>query len=223
MEKSKREIISERRKKVVALIHTKTETEIAKSPNFIMDHITLEGDFKSWHYTDLNKKNGNRISSKQTKKITDSLYLWFLWGIKPMKLEPLPFSQIIYVYGPNEKEIRRRAENIVDARAGGSLSVLHINDQIAGPHYWNFQFYVHKTLVENDPNIAKLGVLPMFSPDHPGTQLEDRTIVQSSIVPIYIKGFSGTIFIMVNKIKSSMPFQSVMTPGSDIPDYALLP
>lgn len=185
--------------------------------DFFIDHMSLNRDLRKHHQTDITKeKSKQKLHSQKTKKLTDSLYLWFVWCLKPNVLEKLPRTQSIVIHG-NDKEISRKVSKIMDACNPGRLLTTETNNDMKDGHYWNFEFFVHKEHVENDPMLKEFGIHSAYLTNTPNIVKEDRSRVQARIYPLHMDGFEGTIFIRTSEIKGSFPSESLMASGDELP------
>lgn len=186
-----------------------------KKLDFFVDHLSLDRNLLSYHQTDLSKKTSKqKLYSQRTKKLTDDLYLWFVWCVKPTVLEKLPSVLSIIITG-TENEIKHKSWVIMNACQVGRIATTETNDNIDGSHYWNFEFFVHKKNVDSDPELTKFGIHPSFFAYFPPIVKENREMVQARIYPIHLDGFEGTIFIRVSKLKGSFPSDTLMSSGKD--------
>lgn len=187
--------------------------------DFYLDHISLDENFKQCHQTDISKQTTkHKLSVKKTKKINDSLYLWFVWLVTPDQLESLPATQMMFITG-NEKERHHKLSLLFDVKHQDKAFSINLDEELEGSHYWHFEFFVHKEKIDHDPTLTVLGIHPGYFAGLPIIVSEDREIAQVKIKAIHLEGFNGTIFIRACKFKGSLPTSSVMDFGGEIPGY----
>lgn len=187
--------------------------------DFLVDHMSLENDFETCHETDISKPTSkHKLSTKRTKKLSESLYLWFFWEIKPNVLEKLPATQLMFIRG-TEKEMAHKTSLLFDVNHDDKTISFETNENLDGSHYWHFEFFVHKNKIDHDPYLRELAIHPGFLADFPRIVSEDRKIIEVQIKAIHLEDFDGTIFIRSCKLKGSFPTDSIMEVGGKLPDF----
>lgn len=94
-----------------------------------LDHITLERDFKRWHFKPSEKNM--RLDTQRTRRFDNDLFLWFVMGIiNVTKLETMPMTQEFQLKAPIEnkqkqiQELERRRQEMLDTVSGNLFPVV---------------------------------------------------------------------------------------------------
>lgn len=108
-----------------------------------LDHITLERDFKRWHFKPSEKNM--RLDTQRTRRFDNDLFLWFVMGIiNVTKLEPMPMTQEFQLKAPIEnkqkqiQELERRRQEMLDTVSGNLFPVVQPTYTETFRHFINF-------------------------------------------------------------------------------------
>ena len=174
------------------------------------DHYTLEQNLRTWHITLLEKASkGAKLRSMNTRKLDDMLFLWFILGIqRPNKLEGMPSSQEIRLYGNNIADLKRKFSFIMKARDESIFHITSVEDFGVDPWYLNFEFFVTTSSEKHSPQV---GVTDVGGPS--ATIYEARNDIVTRAHRIILDGFNGSIWIRVSKIRGIISCDALTVSG----------
>jgi hypothetical protein len=115
--------------------------------DFVVDHFTLNRDFKNTHLTLLKKhKTAEKEypSTFKTFKLDGNIYFWFGLSIqRPSLLEPTPENITISATTPSS-DAKRRIQEIVDARKDAIFHIVELADKshFTSEEFIHFNFFI---------------------------------------------------------------------------------
>jgi hypothetical protein len=178
-----------------------------------LDHLSLERNWRTWHCTLLQKETrGDKYNKMNTKKIDDSLFLWFVMGIKtPDVLEQTPNVQEIKIKGFTMNDMNRRLKTILKSRSGSVFPITKVDAPITTPYYINFEVFIRlKQGRQFDPPTKRYDVLHLTR-----ERIENRIAIKSRLTPMYIGGFNGTIWIRTTKLMGELSDDCLFISGHE--------
>lgn len=192
--------------------------------NELIDHLTLESDFNSWHVTMLGLDNSRRsvLRRYRTKEILEGVTYWFgLSILSDNILEECP-NEIRMVFSSSSKDADRRIKIV---KSSGENSVNHVfplytDASVTGSSFIHFDFIVdrrhrncfsnysskQRTLFDSVPpaTTAPTGPPALRSPVPVPIQLPVRSH------PVPIPGFQGTIWVTMSMRAGELVQQAVI-------------
>lgn len=194
------------------LIDAPADQAFVDNKTAFVDHISLEENWRNWHISFLEKENtGYKISSKNTKKIHEDTFLWFVMAIKSTnKLETMPKTQEIHLSWPNPSELKRRLSELVASRSKSLFHVTQLDQEVKEEHYFNFEFFLNKVIPKNDvPRIPTVYTAKKLS------NSDCKFIEHTRIHPIILQDYVGNLSIRVSKPTGRLNYDGVFIPGKD--------
>lgn len=204
-----------------------TSTKVIESPpdkhkiqNIALhiDHLTLEENWKDWHFTFTEKENEKKftVQQRKTKLIKDDLHLWFVMLVQDLsKLEIMPNSQEFLLKTSVDKEIDRRFAEFVETRNGSEFPVMKVGGNPEGKWYLNIEFFVDKKKSKNyrkdypqTPTVYNANYLSDFQ----GKIIKG---LHSRTHHVHLPNFSGRIWIRISKMPGNLKTEGYFIPGSD--------
>jgi len=191
--------------------------------NELIDHLTLDPDFNSWHVTMLGLDNSRKsvLRKYRTKEISESVTYWFGFSILSDNiLEECP-DEIRMGFSSSSKDADRR---IKIAKSSLRNSVNHVfplytDASVTGSNFIHFDFIIdrrnrncfsnhspkRRTLFDSVPpaTTAPTGPPALRSPVPVPLQLPVRSH------PVTIPGFQGTIWVTMSMRTGELVQQAV--------------
>ncbi len=171
--------------------------------NGIIDHITLEPDFATWHLTSLinGKKDTSHLPNRNTVKIQRGLHYWFGMSVSgPQVFEPAFQSHKFKFEIPQDKADYYR-KIILDAKAGAVYHTLNLpsTGSLAAGEFLHFDFLIDRRWFRH---LRKLPTNLAWVPSAPPA-LKTPIKIPSEIPMrghnVKLEGFKGTIVILVSR------------------------
>lgn len=194
-------------------------TKLTKSPadgefNDIMhiDHFSLEPNLRKWHITMKEKRTeGKRVKSKNTKRVSDTLFLWFVLGVKSIdKLEKTPKKQKIVLQSPNFLDLKRRHKEMINSRKNSIFHITELDYDINKNYYLNYEFFVSKEKLIDYPTIETI-----YTAKHLSSNKELPHVEKSRAHILSINDFSGSVYVRITKNPGILEEDAVIIPGMD--------
>ncbi|MGH2612615.1 MAG: hypothetical protein ACRDFB_06145 [Rhabdochlamydiaceae bacterium] len=180
-----------------------------------IDHFSLESNLRTWHWTLLEKKEKSiRMTTQNTKRITSSLFRWFVMGIQSIdRLESMPEKQGIIV-NSHSGDISRRVSIILDSMKKSIFQVTEVRDKVESPYFIIFEFFISTNQLPDFPDVK------VFDLRGTSATIEDkRSEVLTRNHRIFLRGFSGTIWVRVSKIRGSIPSHAIFVSGHELKNF----
>jgi len=128
------------------------DEETVKDTQLNIDHLTLEENWDKWHFTFKQKKEQRKyqLTTRKTKKINDSLTLWFVMAVQSLdKLEKMPKTQQYKLVYPNYDELLRRYSEFIEARKEVNFPIMGVKGEPENDWYLNLEFFISKKISGN--------------------------------------------------------------------------
>lgn len=162
-----------------------------------LDHLSLDSDFTTWHYSFNDKKiNHTKTDSQRSIKIDNDFFLWFVWRFKSVQnLERLPQKHEFYLNGNHKTEVIRRAKVMTDAVNSHDHIMVLCDDPISENYFWNVEFFVSKKPNINLPNF------PSYACHNKSSIVEEKGGMKDGkgVNKVFIDSFEGTLWIRIDK------------------------
>ena len=178
-----------------------------------LDHISLENNWRTWHYTLLQKETrGDRYEKMNTRKLDESSFLWFVMGVKSTdKLEFMPRSQEIRISGFTMNDLTRRFKDFMYSRSGSIFPISKIKGEVEEPYYINFEFFVNLKQTRD--------YIPPDEVFHLSNLTEETLVnelpINSRSVRVLIGSFSGAIWIRASKLRGKLTEDMIIRSGHE--------
>jgi len=171
--------------------------------NQMVDHYSLESNLRTYHLTLEGREIHNvRHPKMNTVRVKDDMFLWLGFGIKNANmLEKAPSTQEIRLKGFHQNDINRRHKLIQDARGGLFNIVKSMNDP-GTDFYINVEIFVSTIQSRDYLPPDKVYSVGMSSYDT-GIK-EDREHVPIRLHYVLLKGFSGSLWIRITRLKGRL-------------------
>jgi len=138
-----------------------------------------------------------------TLRVKDDMFLWLCFGIKsPQMLEIAPRIQEIRLKGYNSNDLKRRFKLIEDARGNCIFNVVKVKQDPDSDFYINTEIFVSNKQSRDYLPPDSVYSVGLTSYDT-GTK-EDRKEIPIRLHYVILKGFSGSIWIRVSKLKGKL-------------------
>ena len=185
--------------------------------DLIVDHFTIEPNFKTWHYT-VRKANGDkeRFSDNKVFEIEKDLFYWFGLSMSNAEvLEPL-YEKYLLGFTVSSNKLKDINAKMMSAKQN---AILHTIEQPeTEPNIQNefihFDFLVDKRKVRTYNALSKLSLAPTSKPilakDIPLTS----NSFQTRYFEIKLDDFAGYITVIVSKHKGTLS-QEIMVSALD--------
>lgn len=176
----------------------------------LLDHFTLERDFKRWHATIITSPSEPKPKrpSFRTYRVDRNTIFWFGLTIqKPEVLEMTPEEhRMIFSCPPRDSE--RRAKLLVEAREGAIFHLVHLEKvKIRFDDFVHFDFFIAPPTVD----VKKFPCfVPMYEPMVRNySQIEGGTPIRSH--PVMLPGMKQRVWVMVSKHHGEVSEKSIIT------------
>jgi hypothetical protein len=173
----------------------------------ILDHLTIEPDFKTWHYTAFKKgdKKKYKFESNHFIEIVPGLRHWFSLSLNNVNVfEPLS-KKYMLTFRTNSNEVDSINEKLMEARGN---TIEHIIEQVSDDpdfksEFLHFDFFVDQRKIKNTDAFLKASVVPQGDLLVSGTAgiTPEFGVMQYDIK---IKDFDGSIAVLVSKHKGRL-------------------
>ena len=191
--------------------------------NNLIDHLTLELDFNSWHVTMLGLDNSRKsvLAKYRTREIVDSVTYWF--GISILSdniLEECP-GEIRMIFSSSGQDADRRIK-IVESSVGNSDShvfPLYTDASVTGSDFIHFDFIIDRR-PRNSFSIDSLKRPTLFDLVSPTTAPTGPPALKSPVPvppqlhvrshPVAIQGFLGIVWVIMSRRFGELVQQAVI-------------
>ena len=183
-----------------------------------IDHLTLEDNWNNWHFTFKQKKDKGKykLQTRKTKKINDSLTLWFVMATQSLdKLEKMPKTQEYKLVYPNYDELSRRYLEFTEARNQVNFPIIEIKGESKNDWYLNLEFFVDKKKSkdyrQDYPQTSTVYNANNFSSnkDNPIPKFYTRD------VHVDLPGFEGRLWVRASRMPGRLEKEGYFFPGDD--------
>lgn len=183
-----------------------------------IDHFTLDENLEKWHITFKEKKGSkkHKFQTRKTKKIHDSLRLWFVMTVQSLnKLEKMPKFQEYKLFAHKEEERERRFSEFIDAREGSMFPVISDKGNPATDWYLNIEFFIGENNSEDyredlpqTPTVYHANHLSS-NKGKPVTNLHTRDVF------VNLTNFDARFWVRISKMPGILDKEAYFIPGSD--------
>lgn len=190
------------------IIHTPDGRDLTNREIHNIKHFSLERDFSHWHIKAV--QNKIKYPIQRTKKLNESIFLWFVMGIPDVsKLEPMPKTQEYMLKAPHTVDLERKKELMLKSVEGNNFPVTDINFKPTSHYFLNFEFFVSKYKTEE---LAFDG--PVFNIPPPSSMLaKSEGGLRSKTVDDFAPNDSVSIYIRTSKISGSLAYDALCYSG----------
>jgi len=181
--------------------------------DYLIDHFTLEKDFRSWHITILDKFGRKKVTIEdfQPREYKDRVFFWFALSVNNSSVLEITPSELNLSFKSPKTDAQRRKTNIEKAFENSVPTVLQLarNDMLDKNEYLHFEVYFTKDKREKikKPPIENLPIKP--------TNLiyldEQASNYYSEPYLVLLEEFPGSIFVIVYKFKGRLPQDAIIT------------
>jgi hypothetical protein len=184
-----------------------TKSSLAKSANEseIIDHLTLEPDFRSYHTTVLGQSSSRSVlTSYRTINVKKNLTYWF--GLSLLNEEMLEIcpEEMVFRFMSPPQDIDRRANVVLESRRGAKFHIISLYPKSKLVDcYLHFDFIVDRSwfassILARWPQLG-LPSTPTTAPTGP-PMLKARVPIPSQIPvrwhPVGIPNFRGIVWVI---------------------------
>ena len=177
----------------------------------VIDHLTLESDFRTWHFTllDSQAQKTARVPGLKTNEIHGGAYYWFGLSIQgPAVLQQTPEKQVILFPTPTTDVERRMSEFqlAVDEAEWHLLHLLPAN--LAEASFIHFDFIIDPT------SGVPVNKLPSYRPIAPPAlefPVEAPEKVPIRAHPVRVPSFPATVHVMLSRRKGVLVDDAIFT------------
>jgi hypothetical protein len=182
---------------------TTSENGDVTNKDEIVDHYSLEESLRTYHLTLKNKRESRiKYPKMNTIRVKEDMFLWLCFGIKSANmLETAPKTQEIRLKAHNSIDLKRRVKLIEDSR-GSIFNVVKVKQEPESDFYINFEIFVSTKQSRDDlpPNVIyNVGMSHCNTVDK-----EDRKDIPTRLHYVLLKGFSGSLWVRVSKLKGTL-------------------
>jgi len=183
-----------------------------------IDHLTLEENWVKWHFSFKQKKEQRKykLITRKTKKINNSLTLWFVMAVKSLdKLEEMPKTQEYKLVYPNYDELLRRYSEFIEARKQVNFPIMEVKGEPENDWYLNLEFFIDKKISgdyrQDYPKTPTVYHANSFSSNkgNPIPKFYTRDI------HVNLPGFEGRLWVRVSRMPGRLEKEGYFIPGSD--------
>ncbi|MFC1507300.1 hypothetical protein ACFLQ6_09565 [Thermoproteota archaeon] len=168
--------------------------------DFIIDHLTLEPNFDSFHVTMLTAKKVKRVFAHyKTKKITDGLFYWFGLSLHSEKsLEDCP-AKMTFQFSSPSHDSKRRTDIIDHSRKDAVFRIIELNPdaEFVQGTFLHFDFFVDVRKENSNRRLRHMTTAPNTSPMLKRTELIPKSVSVRSH-DVSIPGFRGFVWVVAS-------------------------
>ena len=195
------------------------DEHLIKNISLNIDHFTLDENLEKWHITFKEKKIKNKkykFQTRKTKKVHDSLRLWFVMAVQSLdKLEKMPKFQEYKLFAQKEDEIERRFLEFIDALEGSTFPVISDKGNPTTDWYLNIEFFIgennFKDYRENSPPTSAI-----YNANHLSSN-EGKHMTNLHVRDTFVNltNSDARFWVRVSKMPGILNKEAYLLPGSD--------
>lgn len=184
-------------------------------PEGLVDHFTIESDFKSWHITTLvNKQKEKRkrwLPSFKLLEIQPNLYFWFGLSIQNANLLELTPKEVKWPLLQGSYEDLRRKEVIFKkSREGAKFHILKLPENKKRDTFLHFDVLVDKRKFKWFRTSNLKSVVPFKEPCLM-QEIQPNLQFIARVHKVKLKGFKGQIIIGVSQHQGPLRKEIIIT------------
>lgn len=186
---------------------------LVKERDALIDHLTMEADFASFHATTLRFDSTRRLlSSYKTKRVVEGLSYWFGLSVQSEKvLEECP-DEIEFPFSSPLQDSERRTRIVIDSREGAKFHIieLHPAAKLVTSCFLHFDFFVD---LRRDGSFEDLVLAPTTAPVSPPALKNPVSMPETIHVrrhPVTIPEFEGIIQVVASVRVGELTDQAVI-------------
>jgi len=182
-------------------------------PDILIDHFTLEKDFKTFHISIIDSRGNKKVKLEnfEPKRYNNEVFFWFAISLNNTSiLEPTPTELNLSFRAPKPDAARRKRNlEMAFAKAIPTVLTLPRNDALDKHEYLHFEVFFtrdKRNKIEKPP----IENLPLKS-----TRLiyldEKISNFLSEPILVPLEEFPGSIFVIVAKFKGDLGQDAIIT------------
>ena len=187
-------------------------TKISFFFNFgVLDHFTLERNFKKWHATIITSpsKPKPKLSSFKTYQVRKNIVFWFGLTIQSSEVLETTPEEHRMVFSCPSKDSKRRAEMMIKAREGAIFHLVHLprGVKIGRDEFVHFDFFIAPRSIDVEKFPCFVPMLEPIVQNY--SQVEGGTPIRAH--PVMLPKMKQRVWVIVSKHKGKVPEKSIIT------------
>ena len=177
----------------------------------LLDHFTLEKDFKKWHVTMITSPNEPKVKlpSFKTQQIERNIIFWFGLTIQSQDVLEMTPEEHMMIFSCLAKDSERRVKLLLDAREGAVFHIVHLPEKvkIRLNEFVHFDFFIapHTVDIKKFPCFV-----PIFEPMVQNySQVEGGTPIRAH--PVMLPSMKRRVWVVVSKHQGKVSEKSIIT------------